>query len=290
MTNINRKYEFTGETNQQYGVTLHRIRALRAFGVVNAGDIGGWIEKESNLSHEGTCWVFDNAQVYGNAQVLNNAHVFDNARVSGDARVYGSAQVFDNAHVSGDACVSGNAHVFDNARVYDNAQVSGNAQVFGSACVFDNARVYDNACVSGNAQVLNNACVAEYQRVQFGHLTVDITNNQNMIESIAAQTGIGSFGGKLIAYKHVREDLSSLHDKLFKYVVGEWAIAQDVDLSPTASCASGLHVSHRNYWNGKGGKKVLVCEVHIEDVVAVQEGKIRCKKLFVGGICDGMVF
>ena len=43
-----RKYEFTGEVKDG----LNRIRALRdipEFGV-KAGDLGGWIEKERNLS------------------------------------------------------------------------------------------------------------------------------------------------------------------------------------------------------------------------------------------------
>lgn len=56
-----KKYEFTGETKIRCGITLHRIRALKDFGVVCAGDIGGWIEKESNLSHEGNCWVYGEA-------------------------------------------------------------------------------------------------------------------------------------------------------------------------------------------------------------------------------------
>lgn len=52
--------------------------------VVKAGELGGYVAGERNLSHDGTCWVADNAQVYGNAQV------FDYAEVFGDARVYGS--------------------------------------------------------------------------------------------------------------------------------------------------------------------------------------------------------
>ena len=49
-----KKYEFTGETKvNDDGVTLHRIRALRDTWYCKKGDLGGWIEKEENLSHEG---------------------------------------------------------------------------------------------------------------------------------------------------------------------------------------------------------------------------------------------
>ena len=84
------KYELTSETmTTDDGVTLHRIRARKAFGDVKPGDLGGWIETEDNLSHEGDAWVYGNAQVSGNAQVYGNAKVYGNAQVSGNARVFG---------------------------------------------------------------------------------------------------------------------------------------------------------------------------------------------------------
>ena len=57
------------------GITLRRIVALRDFGDVKAGDKGGWIEKEENLSQDGNAWVFGNAQVCGDAWVRGDAHV-----------------------------------------------------------------------------------------------------------------------------------------------------------------------------------------------------------------------
>ncbi len=80
-----KKYDFTGETLKWYGRTLSRIRALKDFGDVEAGDLGGWIEKEENLSHEGDCWVYDEAKVYGKARVCGKAKVYGKARVCGNA-------------------------------------------------------------------------------------------------------------------------------------------------------------------------------------------------------------
>ena len=71
------------------GVKLFRIKALIEFGNVKAGDLGGYIEKEENLSHMGDAWVSDDARISGNAQVFGNARVFGNAWVSGNARVSG---------------------------------------------------------------------------------------------------------------------------------------------------------------------------------------------------------
>ena len=92
-----KKYELTSETKVFLGKTLYRIKALVQFGNVNAGDLGGWIEKEENLSQSGNAWV------YGNARVSGDARVYGNARVSGDASVYGDAEVYGNARVYGNA-------------------------------------------------------------------------------------------------------------------------------------------------------------------------------------------
>ena len=78
---------------------------------MEAGELGGYVEKESNLGHD------DNAWVYGDALVSGDALVYDNARVYGDAWVYGNARVCGDARVCGNARVSGDAWVFGDARV-----------------------------------------------------------------------------------------------------------------------------------------------------------------------------
>lgn len=70
-----KKYELTGETKIWCGHTMHRIRAVDTFGNVKAGRLGGYVEKEGNLSQDGDAWVYDDAQVYGDARVCGNAQV-----------------------------------------------------------------------------------------------------------------------------------------------------------------------------------------------------------------------
>jgi len=126
------KYKFTERTKEYQNITLHEIEAVRDFGNIKKGTVGGWIEKESNLSHEGECWVAGNAKVFGNALVYGDAQVYGDAVVYGDAWVYGDAEVFENAKVWGNAQVFGDAWVYGNAEVWGNAQVFGNALVYGS--------------------------------------------------------------------------------------------------------------------------------------------------------------
>ena len=88
-----KKYELTSETKIVFGHILYRIKALSSFGCVSAGDLGGFLESEKNLSQNGNAWVSGNAEVYGNAEVSGDAWVSGNAEVSGNARVSGNAEV-----------------------------------------------------------------------------------------------------------------------------------------------------------------------------------------------------
>ncbi|BFH12644.1 hypothetical protein WJ0W_000845 [Paenibacillus melissococcoides] len=125
------KYEFTGETSNRIaanriaaGATLHRIRAVRDFGDVKAGDLGGWVESEDNLSHEGKCWVYDDSAVFGrgrvwhDAKVMNNSSVYDNGQVTDDA-------IIDNSDVFGSAKVAYHARIEDQSRAYQHARIVG---------------------------------------------------------------------------------------------------------------------------------------------------------------------
>ena len=107
-----KKYSLTKNKIELFGKTLFQIKAEMSFGSVVKGELGGYIEKEENLSQVyGDAWVYGDARVSGNARVYDNALVYGNAQVSGDARVSGNAQVSGDAWVSGNAQVSGDAWV-----------------------------------------------------------------------------------------------------------------------------------------------------------------------------------
>lgn len=162
---MGKKYELTAEATIMRGHVLYRIKALRSFNGVKAGDLGGWVESEANLSQSGNAWVNDNAMVYGdavickNAQVCDNAQVFEDAEVCDDAKVYGKALVYDEAKIYGSAEVFGSAQVYERAEIYDDAKVYDNAMVHDSAQVFGNAHVYGNASILGVAMIFDNAKV-----------------------------------------------------------------------------------------------------------------------------------
>lgn len=146
---MTKKYKLDKEdTTEILGKTLYRIVALVDIGErIKAGNKGGYIESEKNLSQEENSWVFDDAIVY------DNAKVYGNARVSGKACVCDNAQVYEEAEVSDDVCVYGNAQVFGNSSVQDDVRVCGDATVCEDAWISGNVNVGGNAELCGNARI-----------------------------------------------------------------------------------------------------------------------------------------
>ena len=86
-----KKFELTAESKIFAGEKLFRIKALISFGNVKEGELGGFVEKEENLSNDGNAWVYDNARVSGNARVYGNA---DYATVQGFGSEYRTTTFF----------------------------------------------------------------------------------------------------------------------------------------------------------------------------------------------------
>ncbi|MEM7171120.1 MAG: hypothetical protein AAF530_13180 [Pseudomonadota bacterium] len=184
---MTKKFELSDLGMNFNGRRLYRIRCLRPFGRVRLGELGGFVECESNLSQEHKAWIYGDAKVTEAARVLGNASIGDNAVIRGkacvaqnarirgaaeisgnaivmgsarilrDAEIGGSAIVKDEAFISDSARISGHAKIQDHAMVCGASQVSGRATIYGAAIVTDNARVAGDAQVFGNAQVKGNA-------------------------------------------------------------------------------------------------------------------------------------
>ena len=112
----NQKYEITDIVHGEYPF-LHRVRALRDIGTnVKAGDLGGFVEHEGNLSFEPG----------------DDAWVCDEAIAAGDSVVEKGSVLRGRAVVCGSACVSHGSVLFGDARAEDDAYLRG-ATMWGCA-------------------------------------------------------------------------------------------------------------------------------------------------------------
>lgn len=266
-------------TNKKYDLLktdhprLFRIIALKDFPGVRKGQLGGRVESEDNLSHEGFCWIYDNGIVIEKARVYDNAIITDNAFVKGNARVY------DDARVSDEALIAGNAKVFECSRVKGFAILEGFAKASGNSIITEYALVKDFASVDGNARVLGNSEVSDWDRIKYGF----IRNNTSIENRLYSQLNIllQPDQKELILYKPVDEHICNIFDPCQSYYIGQLVYPGKDEQSRLLG--DGLFVSHPSYWtrhySNTRPQVLLECKVNIEDIIEVKYGAVNVKKL-----------
>lgn len=170
------KYRYTDETIDVNGHTLHRIEAVRNFGNIKKGELGGFVESHHNLCNEGTCWIYNNAMVYGRSYVIGNSRVSDNASVS---CMEGSLYIYQNAHIRENAKIRGCVYIHNNACVYGNSEVSAISlcdEVFigDKVQIFDTAHVKGHIILCGGSRIFGDAVIDIYADILDGiEISVD---------------------------------------------------------------------------------------------------------------------
>jgi len=265
-----------------------RIVALRDFGKVKKGTIGGIVDGEHNLSQTGTCWigknskVVENALITGDAQVRGFSFVCDHALVFGNAMVHSSI-IFDKAMVHGHAFIDYSDGISDNAEIFGNAIVNGN--VAGNGKVFENAFVERTAYVAGNARLCGNAVLDQNAEIKYGKLSKTPSIGDLVYHSL----GVRAINGVVRLYKRVNSDYTSEWTGFFKYPKSGWVSEPNTDPDRKNSCTSGLHFT--TLWNRHfhpyPGTIFIAADIPVEDIVCVLDGKIRCRRAkIIKGIVD----
>lgn len=121
-----KKYEITEHYLYNYAnEKIFQIKALKDFGSIKKGQLGGHIERETNLSHDGDCWVYPNASVSDTAKVMHNAKLMDSSSLIENARAYNNTILLDNASLEGDASIAGKVVMKGNSRMEGHASAEG---------------------------------------------------------------------------------------------------------------------------------------------------------------------
>lgn len=166
-----------------FSSVMYRIEALvdiPRYGV-KAGDLGGLVSSSSILSHQGDCWIGENAKVYGQIKVSGNALVTGEAKI---AALHTMGKVM--LEISGHAIIRGNAMIVqktildlskppsvigDTAEIYGNAEIlspnviAGNSRIYGYARLAEHCSVLGNAWIGGNANVQSFCLIEGNSRV-----------------------------------------------------------------------------------------------------------------------------
>lgn len=137
------KWEFVEDDKQLLvsnigPVIVTRIRALErrySDGVnddVMVGDLGGYIERESNLSQCGLAWVANGACAYENAKICGDAIL------GKGAQLFGRAMLTDEVMVSGAARIGGVTVVRNSITIVGAVVTTGNTMIYGSGTLSAN--------------------------------------------------------------------------------------------------------------------------------------------------------
>lgn len=128
---MEKKYEILKDTKVRFfGREIYRIKALKDFGNVKKGNIGGYVESEYNLSQEGDCWIYDNAVACDNAVVRDNTIICGNAEIKNHAVVKNYALVCGNSIVSDHATACDHAVISSHAKIDNHAKIKDKSQWF----------------------------------------------------------------------------------------------------------------------------------------------------------------
>ena len=138
----NQKYEITDIVHEKHPF-LHRIRALRDIGKdVKAGELGGFVEYEGNLSFEPG----------------DDAWIYNDAIAAGDSVVEKGSALRTRAVVCGSACVSHGSVLFGDARAEDDAYLRG-VTMWGSARASGTSVIVASPDDPARAPRLSGRCV-----------------------------------------------------------------------------------------------------------------------------------
>ncbi len=249
---MDKKYELIKEND------YYRIKALKNFQlitgeVIRKGDPGGLVDGEHNLSQEGNCWIGYHARASKHSRVIDNAVMKDFSRA------------FDNP------TISGNVIMEDYSLTRDNATVSGNVVM------------KDFSWAKGDSIISGNALLQAHQHIRYGTVTTDLLGTKDWIGALYAELGVVLNDNKVILYKKVwKTDDESVfksdYHRNFLYKIGKISRAQNVNEDILEHCARGLYFTSLEFVNYYSGDTILECEVDVDDIVTVQDGKVRARK------------
>jgi carbonic anhydrase/acetyltransferase-like protein (isoleucine patch superfamily) len=152
---------------------FYQLVALRDIPLhdVKVGDLGGFVGDKYILSHDGDCWIGENAQVIDNVRIIGDAYVGgnallvnflgwpfivkDRARITGDVEAWLHVEARSNNPRPHDLkmVISGNADISGKSWLENVREVSGNAKIHGEVVLEDVSVVSGSVEICGKVKI-----------------------------------------------------------------------------------------------------------------------------------------
>ena len=152
---MNKKYELTNITMEFEERTLYRIRALKNFRNVEAGDLGGWVSGKYNLSQEGECWIYDEAKCMDNARMYHNSVMYNNAIMCDFSEMHNYSAMLDNSRMYNCSAIYDNSRMYNDSKMYNNSRMFDNSAMYNNAVMLDNSKMFENSRMYRDSRLKN---------------------------------------------------------------------------------------------------------------------------------------
>ena len=155
-----KKYEILMDeenTIEYEGHILHRIKALKDFGDVEKGDLGGYVENKSNLSQYGNCWIYNDAKAMDNSRIYDDSIICGNSIMCDHSRIYDNSEMHGNSRMYNDSVMCGNSAMYGNSRMYDNSRMYNVSRMHDNSIMHDNSRMCGNSVMCDNSILHGNS-------------------------------------------------------------------------------------------------------------------------------------
>lgn len=117
--------------NENGFVTVYRIQAIKDFGDVKKGDLGGFVSDEYCISPYGNCWVYDDSIVVASS-IADNVEVRKNSMVVSsfltDNVIIEGSKIFNKSVITDDTKIGGNITI-------KHSVISGSSRISGEKVI-----------------------------------------------------------------------------------------------------------------------------------------------------------
>jgi carbonic anhydrase/acetyltransferase-like protein (isoleucine patch superfamily) len=249
--------KMTTRTLDNKTAKFYRLQALRDIPKhgVKAGDLGGLVTHRKSLSHEGSCWVADEAQIIGKVSISDNAYIGGNAVLR---KYFSVMQDYDSAvlYIRGNAKITGNAfvesHNYKTGQTKNNKVIEGNVQIFGSAFIRNSINISEDAKIYGNA-MLEDVCLVSGTTEIFGDVKIsakcEITGNSKLFENARLDEGVEVMNSVVAGSSHILANQKVINGKLNEAKIGASMESMNASSSPaavtTTKASSSVNISLR---------------------------------------------
>lgn len=201
-------------------VDVYKIKAEETFEtldgrIIKAGDYGGYIEKGSNLSHEGACWIMPGNVVIGESVISGNTIVAEgsciaNSVIGGDSYIYFTA--IGSSEINGDIISSAK----ETPNIIINTEISGNAILLNGA-VIKNTVVDPDALIILSSGEVNQCDVAGLNTVFNANAFRVVLNDVHLAERELWHLSYDIFEGQQDYIRELFADHGFMSDFIMEY-------------------------------------------------------------------------